>query len=172
MNASTPEAEPVAPSSGQIDSWRDFQARVEAGMAMLAAEPVDVLLVDPDFVKWPLGGRAVMAAFDQWALGSTRRYLTVLAADFDSMPRNHPRWVAWRSRWSHRVRCMQAPPDLCREVRTTLVLGSVLAMRVIEPRLGRGLWTRDVDQIAAWRMEADVILQRSSEAFPPTTLGL
>jgi len=163
---------PGMAESGRIESWRDFHARVEAAMAMLAAEPADLLLVDPDFVHWPLGQRSVMEGFHQWAISPSRRQLTLLAADFGELPRCHPRWMAWYQRWSHRVRCLQPPPELAGDLKATLILGNTLALRVIEPRLGEGLWTRDSARIAIWRNEVDVILQRSQEALPPTTLGL
>ena len=55
---------------------------------------------------------------------------------------------------------------------TLLVLHDRLALRVLEPLVGRGLWTRDPAVIGDWLGEVDVILQRSHDALPPTTLGL
>lgn len=166
------EAQGEVATSGRIDSWRDFQDRVGAAMAMLAAQPVNVWMADPDFARWPLGQRSVMEALHQWAVASRHQRITVLAADFDDLPRSHPRWAAWRTTWGHRVRCWQAPDELASEVKTTLILDGVLGLKVLEPRLGTGLWTRDVGQIGTWCAEIDVILQRSQEAMPSTTLGL
>lgn len=159
--------------SGRISSWRDFSDRVRAVMAMAAADPGPMTLSDRDFGHWPLGQRGVVDAFQQWVLGSAREIqCLVLAAEFDGFMRTHPRWVTWRKLWAHRVPCRQAPEDLALSVPTTLVLHDKLALRILEPLVGRGLWTRDPAVMGDWLAEVDVISQRSHDALAPTTLGL
>ncbi len=171
--AASAELHPASELSGRVGSWRDFADRVSAAMAMAAAEPGCITLSDRDFTHWPLGHREVVEAFQQWVLGSAREiHCQVLAANFDGFARSHPRWVQWRKVWSHRVLCRQAPEDLASSVPTLLVLHEKLALRVMEPLVGRGLWTRDPAVIGDWLSEVDVISQRSHDALPPTTLGL
>lgn len=158
--------------SGRITSWRDFEDRVGAAMAMAAASPADITLMDIDFVHWPIGQRSVMEAFHQWGLISRGTHCQVIAYSYDAFARLHPRWVAWRGTWAHRVRCYQAPDELVSSLLPTLVLGGTLGLRLLEPMNGVGVWTREDGTLKSWMTEIDVILQRSHEALPPTTLGL
>ncbi|CAH0350148.1 hypothetical protein [Aquabacterium sp. CECT 9606] len=159
-------------SLGRIDGWPDFIDRVRAAMAVAAAHPVPLYLCDGDFSRWPLGERSVMEAFHQWGLNSRITHCTVVAASLDELPRRHPRWVAWRGTWAHRVKCFLADPDQAPSLMPTLVLEKQLGLRLLDPISGRGLWSRRPSDLSEWRQEADVILQRCSEALPPTTLGL
>ena len=159
-------------TSGQITSWRDFEDRVGALMAMAASRPQDLTLVDTDFVRWPIGQRSVMEAFHQWGLAAPGKHARLLGASFDAFPRVHPRWVAWRLSWAHRVRCYQAPDEYVSGLLPTIVLHGSVGLRLLEPRRGVGVWSRDATVLKAWLDDIDVILQQSHEAFPPTTLGL
>jgi len=163
---------PAGELSGRINSWRDFEDRVGAAMAMAAASPTDITLMDTDFVHWPIGQRSVMEAFHQWGLASRGTRCRVLAHDFGEFPRLHPRWVAWRGTWAHRVHCYQAPDELVSSLVPTLVLHGTLGLRLHEPVHGVGVWTREEGTLTSWMTEIDVILQRSHEALPPSTLGL
>jgi hypothetical protein len=157
---------------GRIDGWPDFIDRARAAMAMAAAQPVSLCLCDSDFSRWPLGERSVMEAFHQWGLNSRVGTCTLVAATLDDMPRRHPRWVAWRGTWGHRVKCYVVDPDDGVTLKPTLMLEGQLALRLLDPITGRGLWSRRPMDLHDWRQEIDVILQRCSEALPPTTLGL
>lgn len=163
----------ISELSGRITSWRDFSDRVSAAMAMAAADPGDISLSDRDFAQWPLGARAVVEAFQQWVMGSSKDVRChVLAGHFDGFAAAHPRWIQWRKLWSHRVPCRQAEEEMAAAVPTVLVLHGRLALRVVDPLIGRGLWSRDTKVVDDWLAEVDVISQRSYEALPTTTLGL
>lgn len=170
MNASSPGA--LSGTSGRITSWRDFEDRFRAAMAMVAAEPVDITMVDADFGHWPLGQRSVMAALQQWSLGSTTHRCQLLAASYDGFARTHPLWVGWRATWAHRVLWHQVPEDFVSALCPTVVLHGSLGLRLHETQHGAGVWTRDPGTLTEWLAEIDVILQRSEPALPPTTLGL
>ncbi|MGC4062908.1 MAG: hypothetical protein QM749_19535 [Aquabacterium sp.] len=158
--------------SGRISSWRDFADRVGAAMAMAAASPTDITLMDIDFVHWPIGQRSVMEAFHQWGLISRGPHCQVIAHSYDAFARRHPRWVAWRGTWAHRVSCYQVSDEWVSSLQPTLLLHGTLGLRLHEPLHGVGVWTRDDAALKSWMTEIDVILQRSHEALPPTTLGL
>jgi hypothetical protein len=168
MSASGPGAE----AFGRIDGWPDFIDRVRAAMAMAAAQPSALWLCDSDFGRWPMGERSVMEAFHQWGLASRVATCTLVAATLDEIPRKHPRWVAWRGTWSHRVKCYLADPDQASSLAPTFILEGQVGLRLLDPVSGRGLWSRKPADLHEWRQEGDVILQRCSEALPPTTLGL
>lgn len=159
-------------TSGRITGWRDFEDRFRAAMAMAAADPVDMTLMDTDFGHWPLGQRSVLAAFQQWSLGSRGHRCQLLAASYDGFAKLHPLWVAWRATWAHRVACHQVPDDFVSAACPILILHGSLGLRLHETLHGAGVWTRDPGALTEWLSEIDVILQRSEPALPPTTLGL
>lgn len=158
--------------SGQISSWRDFQDRFRAAMAMAATQAVDLTLVDHDFTHWPLGERSVMEAFHQWGLLARGTHCHMQAASYDAFAQAHPRWVAWRGAWSHRVKCYLAPDELAPSLMPVLIVHGIIGLRLNETLHGSGVWTRDSGVLRTWLAEIDVNLQRSHEALPPTTLGL
>lgn len=159
-------------TGGLISSWRDFEDRVGALMALAATQALDIVMVDPDFARWPVGSRGVMAAFEQWALLSRATHCTLIARDWRHFAPAHPRWAAWRALWGHRVRCLEAPEELASQLLPTMLVGHLVGLRVQEPLRGQGSWTRDPVTLGAWATDVDAISQRSSEALPPTTLGL
>jgi hypothetical protein len=172
MRDEEPGAAAQPSDTGAIASWRDFEDRVGAAMAWAATQPCDIVMVDPDFARWPVGARGVMAAFEQWALLSRATHCTLVARDWTGFARAHPRWVAWRGLWAHRVRCLEAPEELASQLLPTLLVGRTMGLRVLEPLRGHGTWSRDPAALGAWAADVDAILQRSIEALPPTTLGL
>lgn len=173
-SSSTPPDAAVAhwPTAGRVDGWRDFSDRVCAALAWASQMPCDLILSDPDFKAWPLGQRAVVEAFQAWALGHSSGRVRGLLADPEPFVRAHPRWLDWRQRWSHRVEFFCADDDVKDQVPTLLLVGDVLGLKLHDARLGRGTWSRDPDTLKRWRDEFDVILQRSSTSLPVTTLGL
>lgn len=172
MEHESVSAHAVPEPSGRISSWRDFEDRFGAAMAMAATQARELTLVDSDFVHWPIGRRSVMEAFHQWGLASRMTRCRLLAATYDAFPRQHPLWVAWRGHWAHRVQCHEAPADLASALQPMVIVHGCLGLRLIDPLHGTGVWTRDEGSLAVWLTEVDVILQRSHEAMPPTTLGL
>jgi len=165
--------QPDAPSAGgRIEGWIDFTDRVRATLAMGVSERVDWCLSDPDFSRWPLGERGITEALQQWVLNHPGGRMTLLAARFDELPRRHPRWLNWRRDWSHRVTCREAAPEEAGRVRAMLLWPGRVGLRLLDEVSGRGQWTTDPGVLHNWLAEYDVILQRSSEAMPSTTLGL
>ena len=158
--------------SGQISSWRDFQDRFRAAMAMAATQSADLILVDHDFAHWPLGERSVMEAFHQWSLLVRGTHCQMLAASYDVFANAHPRWVSWRGTWSHRVKCWLAPDEVASSLMPIFIVQGVIGLRLNEPLHGTGIWTREAGVLRTWLSEIDVNLQRSHEALPPTTMGL
>lgn len=166
------EPRQAAHPSGRIDGWRDFEDRLRAGLAMGTTEPADWRLSDPDFAQWPLGERAIVEVLQQGVLAHPRTTLTLLAARFEAFARQHPRWLAWRQDWSHRVHCLQANDEDVPQLRPMLLWPGRLGLRLLDPLSGRGVWSTDPATLHVWQTDFDVISQRSTEAMPRTTLGL
>lgn len=151
----------------------EFAAAVRAVLADAAAHGTrELWLVDPDFALWPLGERETVALLLRWAQGGPRRRITFVAHGFDDVPRRHPRFVAWRRDWAHVVSCREVSEVDASEVPTLLLAGEGLGVQLLERQHVRGRWFRDESNWRMWREVVDALLQRSSEAFPATTLGL
>jgi hypothetical protein len=157
--------------SQTIDGRSAFQAAVRAALADAAAAGWrELWLCDPDFVNWPLGERAVVESLTQWA--GARRRLTLVARQFDDLPRCHPRWVQWRSRWAHLASCRALPELQADDVPVMLLATEGLVLNIVDPLHHRGLVARDAASVRLARERIDAILQRSVEALPVTTLGI
>ena len=155
----------------QIASRKEFHEAIRAGLTQAAdAGANEICLVDPDFVDWPLNDRAVVETLGRWAL--SRRKLVVFAHSFDALSRTSPRFAEWRRQWSHIVQCRSDPELEAQQVPTLLLVPGEVAVRLLDTVRYRGVVSgRATDQIEC-RETIDALLQRSVEAFPPTTLGL
>jgi len=155
----------------QIASRKDFHEAVRVGLTQAAdAGASEICLVDPDFDDWPLNDRAVVETLARWAL--SRRRLTVFAHSFDELARTAPRFAEWRRQWSHIVQCRCDPELEVQQVPTLMLVPGEVAIRLLDPVRYRGVVSgRATDQVEC-RETIDALLQRSVEAFPPTTLGL
>ena len=129
----------------------------------------EIVLCDASFEDWPLGERAVAESLQAWSASGRR--LVLLARRYDVVLREHARFVQWRGMWSHIVSahgCSAADP---------LELPSavwsphwVLERRDLERSIG---WCgTEPERRVALRELLDGWLQKSTPAFPATTLGL
>ncbi len=155
----------------QIASRKEFHEAVRAGLAQAADAGADeICMVDANFDDWPLNDRAVVETLGRWAL--SRRKLVVFAHSFDELARTAPRFAAWRRQWSHIVQCRSDPDLEAQQVPTLLLVPGEVSVRLMDPVRYRGVVSgRAADQVEC-RETIDALLQRSVEAFPPTTLGL
>ena len=155
----------------QIGSRKEFHDAIRAALVLAAdADAGEICLVDADFQDWPLNERAVVEALARWA--TSRRKLVIYAHSFDALPRIAPRFSEWRRQWSHIVQCRTDPDLEAQQVPTLLLVPGELAVRLLDPVRHRGTVSgRASDQVQC-REAIDALLQRSVEAFPPTTLGL
>ena len=161
------------PAEGRFEGLPAFQHAVREALAAAAhSQHRDLMLCDQDFAHWPLGERAVVESFNQWALASRNGRCVLLAAHFDAFFRAHPRWVEWRQLWSHRVVCLQAPEEFAADVPCALLLPGAVAVEMFDPDHYRGVVSQDPLRWRALQEKIDAVSQRSSETFPPTTLGL
>lgn len=130
----------------------------------------ELFLCDASHRLWPLGDRHTLARLSAWAL--PHRRLIVLAAQFDELARLHPAWVAWRRQWSHVVQCRQVDEADVADMPTMALAPGVVGLRVRDGGRGRGRLSTERDDLVRDRDDLDAFLQRSTEAFPVTTLGL
>jgi len=159
------------PANGLFDTRGQFQSAVRSAFAHIAAAGArEVWLCDEDFADWPLNDPQVVEHLSQWA-GAHRR-CTVMASRYDSIQRLHPRWVHWRRQRSHVVHC-RSPDELQSNPLPGLLLApGLLTLRLIDRERWRGSISDDPADAALVRERLDVLMQRSVEAFPSSTLGL
>ncbi len=155
----------------QIGSRKEFQDAIRAALAMAGdAGSGESGMVDVDVQEWPLNERAVIETLARWA--TTQRRLVVYAHSFDTVPRHAPRFAEWRRQWSHIVQCRTDPEIEAQQVPTLLLVPGEVAVRLLDPVRYRGVVSGRASDHAECREVVDALLQRSVEAFPPTTLGL
>ncbi len=154
-----------------IASRADFHDAVRGALAQAATTgAAEICLVDPHFDDWPLNERGVVALLEQWA--SSRRRLTILAHSFDELARRAPRFVEWRRQWSHIVHCRTADEIEADQVPTLLFIPALLCVRLLDRVRYRGVVSGHATDLVECRESIDALLQRSTEGFPATTLGL
>lgn len=120
--AAEPPAQPVFAASlpvGRIEGRLALAQTVRLALQCAAREAWPTLILsDANFQHWPLGERAVVDALQTWARRG--RHMLVMAREYDTLERLHPRFVTWRRTWAHRLDCRQ-----CRQA-DPLELPSVL----------------------------------------------
>jgi hypothetical protein len=167
MNA---PAIPDPPSA--IETLAGFAAAITWGLGAAHARGARrLLLVDRDFADWPLSEPDVLQTIQAW-VRLPQRKLVLLAADFDELPRRHPRFLTWRRDWAHAVEAFAAPAELSERLPCVLVDdGPVCVQRFAGPQV-RGRAEMNAQAARRWRDEIDAALQQSSPALPVQTLGL
>lgn len=155
----------------QIGSRKEFHEAIRAALSQAAdAGAGEICLVDADFLDWPLNERAVVETLTRWA--ASRRKLVLFAHRFDELPRSAPRFTEWRRQWSHIVQCRTDPDLEAQQVPTFMLVPGEVTVKLLDPVRHRGIVSgRASDQVQC-QEAIDALLQRSVEAFPPTTLGL
>ena len=164
------------PASGRIDGWQAFRDRFRSMLVTACESGGECRWVDADFSQWPLGELAITDALQRWMLQHGGAKVTLLAGRFDVLQRAHPRWLAWRQTWSHRVGCWQASDEIVADLRSMFIWRDqgrdVAGIRMLDAVTATGQWTMDPAVLGLWQADFDAYLQRSSEGMPCTTLGL
>lgn len=170
-NDDTAEPAPAEGDAGRIDSRDGFHRALLAALDEAAdAGSAELWLCDPDFDAWPLGRPAMVDALGRW-VGSRRR-LRLIAADYQGLPRRHPRWMAWRQQWSHVVQCLAVHEELVARVPTLLLVPGRVAVRLHDRERHRGRVERAATDLLRAGELIDALSQRADESLPVTTLGL
>jgi hypothetical protein len=158
-------------SISAVASRAEFRDAVRSCLAQAAdAGARDIVMVDPTFADWPLNDMSVVATLARWA--SSSRSLTLMAHRYEGLPRRHMRFVEWRRNWSHVVRC-RCDQDLEeQQIPTLLLVPGRVCLRMVDNVNYRGTMSGKAVDLAAGRETVDALLQRSTESFPVTALGL
>lgn len=130
--------------------------------------------LDESFVDWPLSDPEVLAALTAWA--RRPRCLHLMAAQYEDLRLQHPRFVRWRTQFGHCVQAQafEAGTPMGGLAAALLAVGgeATLSVRLFDPQS----WRASVSSLAAdgfrTRERFDALAQRSCESFAATTLGL
>lgn len=150
----------------------DFQSAVRGFIgAAQAANVKQLWWVSPDFADWPLDEPAVLDALTQWAR-MPGAHLHWVGHDFERVRRTMPRLTRWRQNFSHVLSCRCPDEVPGSDLPTLLVADHAAVLRVLDLERMRGWVSHEAVDVHRAREQIDVILQRSTEAFPAGTLGL
>jgi hypothetical protein len=154
----------------RFEGREEFRQLVRDALATAARESWrEIVLSDADFADWPLGERAVAQSLQAWS--SSGRRMVLLARRYDTVQRQHARFVQWRGMWSHIVTasgCASADPL---ELPSAIWSPQwVLERRDIDRCIG--YCGSEPERRVALRELLDAWLQKSAPAFAATTLGL
>ena len=170
MNDGDPTPEPLAP--GALRSRADFDGAVCGALRHAIAQRSRRLIwLDPDFTAWPLGDPALLQDLTTW-LKLPQRRLVLIAQRFDEVPRQHPRFVAWRRDWSHAIEAWSPSAGTEVQMPTLAIDDDRLCLQLFDRMQWRGRLTLDEQAARRWRDEIDALLQRCDAAFPVHHIGL
>ncbi|MDL2338495.1 MAG: hypothetical protein QFE16_11700 [Pseudomonadota bacterium] len=154
-----------------IETRSEFQLAVRQAFADIAsAGPREIWMCDEDFSDWPLNDPQVIEQLSRWAMG--HRTCTVLALNYETIQRNHPRWVQWRRERSHVVRCLIPDETDGARLPCVLLAPGTLTLRLVDRVRCRGSVSAELADAVREREHLDALLQRSVDAFPASMLGL
>ena len=139
-----------------------FEAAAENGWR-------EMIWCDPDFDDWPLGERAVIDTLQSWSRSG--RKLTVLAQQYDSIVRRHPRFVMWRQSFSHLIECRAGGRGPVDTLPSAFWSPSWVFER-LDTEHSTGFSGSEAVRRVALREKLSARLLKSSPAFASTTLGL
>ena len=152
-----------------VDSLASYHAALHWGVAQASARSARTLwCVDEDFADWPWNQPELLQALVPW-LRLPQRRLVLVARQFDTLQRRHPRFVAWRADWAHAVDTW-APSEGERPV-LPADDGATLVHRLQAPDWRVSVVT-DAARAQAARGEVQALLARCESAFPVKALGL
>jgi hypothetical protein len=167
--------EDAAPSPGALlqgafVGHQAFAQLVRDAVRQAASEGwSEMVWSDASFEEWPLREREVVEALNAWARRG--RKLTLLARQYDSIARLHPRFVTWRVRWDHLIECR-----ICRDVddseMPSVLWSPAWVMRRLDLVRSTGVAGYEAQRRLLVREELDERRRQSSPGFPASVLGL
>ena len=165
----TPDHAPPLPSR-RFEGREDFRQLVRDALACAARDGWrEIILSDADFAEWPLGERAVAESLQAWSSGGRR--MVLLARRYDSVVRQHARFVQWRGMWSHIISANACPSADPLELPSAIWSPAwVLERRDVER--SNGYCGSEPDRRVLLRERLNEWLLKATPSFPATTLGL
>jgi hypothetical protein len=156
--------------TGRSEGREVFVGLVRQALAVAAQEGwPQLVLSDTDFSDWPLGERAVIGSLQ--ARARQGREIRFLARNFGPLRLAHPRLVAWRTTWSHRVQAHAVPSASGSEL-PSAIWSPGWALERLDPVRCNLIASSDARQRTGLRERLDACWQKGSPSFAASTLGL
>lgn len=169
MQANDP---PAAGLQRPIGSRAEFDAAVHQALNhALLRRSRRMVWLDQDFAEWPLDDALLLQRLTEW-MQLPQRQLVLLATRYEDMGRRHPRFVSWYRMWAHAASAFSPAEDDVADLPCVLLAERAALVHLLDPLRWRGWATEDAPQQRLWRDRIEALLQRSTPAFPATTLGL
>lgn len=176
--SNSPHSDASANTGGDTAHWRHSitgiaQWRETLLQCLAAAQEqacIRVVLCDPSFAQWPLSETDILEALQAWL--HPQRQLVLVANEFDTIVRRHPRFVAWRQRWDVLVPGRKVIRQFAGET-PSFVLAGTQAVWLTRPEFFTGVYGNDpllVQQVA--EQAGEWLESRSVNGFAANTLGL
>jgi hypothetical protein len=163
-------ADPQPLPSRRFEGREDFRQLVRDAFATAAREGWrEIILSDADFADWPLGERVVAESLQAWSRGG--RKCVLLARKWDTVLREHARFVAWRKTWGHIIEARVCPSADALEL-PSAIWSPGWALQRLDPERCRGWCGADAEHRLLLRESLNEWLQKSGPGFPASTLGL
>ena len=166
----TDASNPVVLPSRRFEGREDFRTLVRDALAAAAREGWrEIILSDASFEDWPLGERAVAESLQAWSASGRR--MVLLARRYDSVVRQHARFVRWRGTWSHiitAVACTDADPLAL----SSAIWSPAWVLERLDPERSHGWCGSEPERRVLLRERLQEWLAKATPAFPATTLGL
>lgn len=171
MTSIPPTSQQAVPlPEGRFDGRVAFQQLVREALARAAQEGWrEIILSDANFEDWPLGERAVAQSLQDWSARGRR--CTLLARGYDSVVRQHARFVTWRTTWSHIIDARACSFADALDFPSAIWSPGWVLQR-LDPERCAGYSGGEPERRVLLRENLNEWLARSSPAFPATALGL
>ncbi|WP_347486297.1 hypothetical protein ABFV80_001429 [Vandammella animalimorsus] len=129
-----------------------------------------IICCSPDFSGWPLSSAPLLDALQDWL--RPQRQLILIANQFDTLIRQQPRFVAWRTRWDTVVQGRKVARQFTRET-PSFALAGRQSIWLSNPDFFTGIYGNDPALALQVGEQAQEWLEnRSSIGFASRTLGL
>ena len=157
--------------SERFESDGAFRAAVlQAWTQALEARSRVLVLCDNTFADWPLGDVAGLQTLSALVRLPGRR-LVLIARNYEPLRRRFPRFVAWRTTWSHAITALE-PIDDGVALPCALLADRTLALQVVSTDPWEGGWVTDRGRLQSLAEQVDAVQRRSQTAFPVQATGL
>lgn len=156
--------------TGRLQGRLVFHDTVRHAFEVAAAQGwKHITLSDADFADWPLGERAVVDALNRWARRG--RVMKLLARNYEQLRLLHPRFVQWRTTWSHLIEAHACHGAAGAELPSAI--GSpVWTLERLDPLRNTLVASTDAERRVALQERLNECWLRSTPSFPASQLGL
>lgn len=171
MSAPTPEPATSLPlPTGRLEGRQQFADLVRQALTVAAQQGwPQLVLSDADFSDWPLGERSVIESLQAWAFRG--REIRFIARDFAPLRLAHPRLVAWRTTWSHRVQAHALASASGSEL-PSAIWSPGWTLERLDPVRSTLVASTDPRRRTALRERLEACWHKGTPSFPASTLGL